>query len=211
MRRNLILIPALVIITGAAFWFSNHPEDAEIFIIFDKISRIGPSSKLVLGGVPVGEVKAADVTDDGKISVDAKIYREYKDKVNSSSAFIIESAGTSGEFDKKQITVEVLNEKAPPFSRGAKAKGYSSQAQFALRQQEKALEDSYRNLENWLHQFGETEEGKKLKKQMQELMEEAIKSTERGIEEFKKEIPNLKKKFDEIIEELRKHGGGKET
>jgi hypothetical protein len=211
MRRNLILIPALVIITSAAFWFSSHTEDAEIFIVFDKISGIGPGSKLVLGGTPVGEVKGADVTDDGKISIEARIYEKYKDKVNSSSVFIIESANASGESDKKQITVEVLNEKAPPFSQGAKAKGYSSRSQFALRKQERALEDSYRKFENWLRQFGESEEGKKLKKQMQELMEEARKSAEKGIEEFRKEIPNLKKKFDEIIKELKKPNEGKET
>jgi MlaD protein len=211
MRRNLVLIPALVIITGAAFWFGSHTEDTEIFIVFDKISGIGPGSKLVLGGTPIGEVKGADVTDGGKISIEAKIYKEYKDKVNSSSVFIIESANASGESDKKQITVEVLNEKAPLFSQGAKAEGYSSRSQFALRKQERALEDSYRKFENWLHQFGESEEGKKLKKQMQELMEEARKSAEKGIEEFRKEIPNLKKKFDEIIKELKKPNEGKET
>lgn len=211
MRRNLILIPALIIMTGAAFWFSNYTEDAEIFIVFDKISGIAPGSKLMLGGVPVGEVTGADVTDDGKISVETKIYKEYKDKVNSSSVFIIESANASGKSDKKQITVEVLNQKAPPFSQRAKAEGYSSRAQFALRKQEKALEDSYRKYENWVNQFRESEEAKKLKKQMQELMEEARRNAEKGIEEFRKEIPNLKKKFNDIIEELRKHGGGKEA
>ncbi|MGE5443259.1 MAG: MlaD family protein [Ignavibacteriales bacterium] len=208
-RRNLILIPAFVIITGAAFWFSNYTEDIEIFIVFDKISGIGPGSKLVLGGASVGEVKDAEVTDDGEVSVEAKIYKGYKDKVNSSSVFIIESP--SGESDKKQITVEVLNEKAPPFSQGAKAEGYSSRAQFALRTQQKTLEDSYRKFENWLNQLRESEEGKKLKKQMQELMEEARKSAERGIEEFNKEMPRLKKKFDEIIEEFKKHRSGKEA
>ncbi len=211
MRRNLILIPALVIITGAAFWFSDYTEDTEIFIVFDKISGIGPGSKLVLHGAPVGEVKGADVTDDEKISVEAKIYKEYKDKVNSSSAFIIESADASGKSDKKEIAVEVLNEKAPPFSQGSKANGYSSRAQFALRTQEKTLEDSYRKFENWLNQLRESEEGKKLKKQMQELMEEARKSAERGIDEFRKEFPNLKKKFDEIIQGLRKSSRGKEA
>jgi hypothetical protein len=209
MARNLILIPALVIITGAAFWLSNYTGDTEIFIIFDKISGIGPGSKLVLGDTPVGEVKDAEVTGNGEISVEAKIYKEYKDRVNSSSVFIIENP--SGESDKKQITVEVLNEKAPPFSQRAMAEGYSSRAQFTLRAQQKALEDSYRKFENWLNQLRESEEGKKLKKQMQELMEEARKSAERGIEEFNKEIPRLKKKFDEIIEELKKQGGGREA
>ena len=211
MRKNLILIPALVIITGAAFWFGSHTEDTEIFIVFDKISGIGPGSKLVLHGTPVGEVKGADVTDDEKISVEAKIYKEYKDKVNSSSAFIIESADASGKSDKKEIAVEVLNEKAPPFSQGAKAEGYSSRAQFSLRTQEKTLENSYRKFENWLNEFRESEEGKRLKKQMQELMEEARRSTERGIDEFRKEFPNLKKKFDEIIQGLRKSSRGKEA
>jgi MlaD protein len=210
-RRNLILIPALIIITGAAFWFSNYTEDREIFIVFDKISGIGPGSELKLGGVPVGEVKDAEVTDDGAIGINAKIYKGYKDKVNSSSVFIIESADKSGKSGKKQISVEVLNEKAPPFSQGAKAKGYSSRAQFALRTQEKALEDSYRKFENWLNQLRESEEGKKLKKQMHELMEEARKNAERGIEEFNQEMPRLKKRFDEIIDELKKHGGGKEV
>jgi hypothetical protein len=211
MRRNLILIPTLVIITGATFWFGNHTEDTEIFILFDRISGIGPGSKLMLGGVPVGEVTGADVIDDGKISVETKIYKEYKDKVNSSSVFIIESADASGKPDKKQITVEVLNQKASPFPHGARAEGYSSRAQFALRKQEKALEDSYRKYENWLNQFRESEEAKKLKKRMQDLMEEARRNAEKGIEEFRKEIPNLKKKFNDIIEELRKHGGGREA
>jgi hypothetical protein len=210
-RRNLVLIPALIIITGAAFWLSRYTEDTEIFIIFDKISGIGPGSKLVLADTPVGEVKGAEVTEDGKIGVEARIYREYKDKVNSSSVFIIEHADKSGKSDKKQITVEVLDEKSPPFSQGAKAEGYSSRAQFALRKQQKVLEDSYRKFENWLKQLRESKEGKKLKKQMQELMEEARKSAERGIEEFNKEMPRLKKRFNEIIEELKRHGGGKEA
>ncbi len=210
-RRNLILIPALTIITGAAFWFSNYTEDTEISIVFDKVSGIGPGSRLVLGETSVGEVKGADITDDGKINVEAKIYKEYKDKVNSSSVFIIESADASGNSDRKQITVEVLNEKAPPFSQGAKAEGYSSRTQFALRTQEKTLEDSYRKFEKWLNQLRESGEGKKLKKRMQELMEEARKSAEKGIGEFNKEMPRLKKKFDEIIEELKKHGGSREA
>ncbi|MER3446346.1 MAG: hypothetical protein C4291_05620 [Candidatus Dadabacteria bacterium] len=209
--RNLVLIPALVIITGAALWLSNYTEDAEILIIFDKISGIGPGSKLMLGGTPVGEVKGADITEDRKIGVEARIYREYKDKVNSSSVFIIEGTDKSGKSDKKQITVEVLNEKAPPFPQRAKAEGYSSRAQFVFRTQEKALEDPYRKFENWLNQFKESEEGKKLKKQMQELMEEARKSAEKGIEEFNKGMPRLKKRFDEIIEELKKHSRGKEA
>ncbi len=210
-RRNLVLIPALIIITGAAFWLSRYTEDTEIFIIFDKISGIGPGSKLVLADTPIGEVKDAEVTEDGKIGVEARIYREYKDKVNSSSVFIIEDTDKSGKSDRKQITVEVLDEKSPPFSQGAKAEGYSSRAQFALRKQQKVLEDSYRKFENWLKQLRESEEGKKLKKQMQELMEEARKSAERGIEEFNKEMPRLKKRFNEIIEELKRHGSGKEA
>jgi MlaD protein len=218
MRRNLIIIPAVVIMTSALYWFNAYAEDMEISIIFDRISGIGPGSKLVLGGVPVGEVKGADITDGGNINVEAKIYKEYKDRVNSSSVFIIESADTTEEPDKKQITVEVLSKEAPPFSQGARAEGYSSRSQFLLRTEKRALEDPYRKFENWLNEFQkelkelrEGEKGKKLKNQMQELMEEARRSAEKGIEEFKKEIPHLKERFDEIIKELRKPSKDREA
>ena len=218
MRRNLIIIPAVTIITSALYWFNAHAGDMEISIMFDRISGIGPGSKLVLDGVPVGEVKGADITDGGNINVGARIYKEYKDRVNSSSVFIIEGADTGEESDKKQITVEVLNKEAPPFSQGARAEGYSSRSEFFLRTQEKALEGPYRKFENWLNEFRrelkkfrEGEEGRRLRKEMQELMEETRRSAEKGIEEFKKEIPHLKERFDEIIEELRKPGKDREA
>ncbi len=208
MRRNLILISAIVIITGATYWLSSYTEDMDISILFNRINGIGPGSKLVLKGVAVGEVKGADIADDGKINVKAIIYKEYKDRVNSSSVFIIESADTAVESVKKQITVEVSNGGAP-LSHGAKVEGYSSRTQFFLRTQKRSLEGSYRRLENWLN---ELQKGiKEFKEEMQQLMKRARKSADKGIEEFNKEIPDMKKRFDEILEELKKLGRDKEA
>jgi hypothetical protein len=218
MKRNLILISAIVIITGALYWFSSYKGDIEISIVFDTISGIGPGSKLMFKGMAVGEVNSADITNDGKINVKAIIYKGYKDRVNSSSVFIIESTDIKGESDIKQITIDVPNGLAPPLSQGARIEGYSSRTQFFLRTQGKALEGSYRRFENWLNElqkgikeFREDEKGKRLKEEMQQLMESVRKSTDKGIDEFKKEIPALKKRFDEIIEELKKLGRDKEA
>jgi paraquat-inducible protein B len=213
-----IIILAILIIAGAMYWFGFHTRGLEISIVFDKANGISKGSKLMDQGVPVGEVKKVQVIDGGRVAVSARIYKEYKDRINSSSVFIIEGANLGSKPDEKQITVEVLKDNAPPFSRGARVDGYSSRAQFFVRAGEKILEDVYEEFEKWLEEFqrcirefSQDERLRKLKKDMQELMEEARKSAERGIKELRKEMPHLREELNRIIEDLRKLGRDSEA
>ena len=51
MKRNLIVgivISAVIIIAGAAYWLSAHTGDIGISIVFDRVDGISPGSSFVL-------------------------------------------------------------------------------------------------------------------------------------------------------------------
>lgn len=221
MKRNLmagVIICLSLIVVGLVYWFGILTKDLEISIVFDKANGIGKDTKIVLKKVPVGEIREVKVTDSGDVIVDAGIYNEYKEKVNSSSAFIIESPDSNLESDKKQISVEVLKEDASPFPQDARVEGYSSRSQFFVRTGKKILESAYEQFDNWLSEFqkgvkdlGEDERLEKLKRNMQELLEEARRSAGMGLEELNREIPRLKEELNKIIEELKRLGKDREA
>jgi paraquat-inducible protein B len=221
MKRNLIagvIISVSLILVGSVYWFGIHTEDLEISIVFDNAEGVGKDTKIVFKKVPVGEISEVKVRDNKSVVVDARIYKEYKEKVNSSSAFIIESPGPTLESDKKQISVEVLNEDASPFSQGVEVEGYSSRSQFFVRTSRRILESAYEQFNNWLGEFqrglkdlSEHERLEALKRNMQELMDEARRSAGKGLEELNKEIPHLKEELNNIIEELKRLGKDREA
>ncbi|HEX3037150.1 MAG TPA: MlaD family protein [Thermodesulfobacteriota bacterium] len=214
MFRNLIvLFLFILIIAGFVYWFFIHEADRNISIVFDRADGIGTGSKLVLKGVPVGEVKDIKIGENGNVVVEASVYKRYKDNINSSSAFIIESADGDLDSDKKQITVEVLNKDAPPLPEDAAVKGYSSRAEFFVHSGGRILGDALDEFEDWLEEFQrgiekfrESERGRELREDIEELMEDARRSAEKGVEELREEIPYLKERLNEIIEELRELG-----
>jgi paraquat-inducible protein B len=221
MKRNLIagvIISVSLILVGSVYWFGIHTEDLEISIVFDNAQGIGKDTKIVFKKATVGEITEMKATDNGSVIVYARIYKEYKEKVNSSSAFIIESQGSTLESDKKQISVEVLKEDGSPFPQGAKVEGYSSRSQFFVRTGKKILDSAYEQFDKWLSEFqkgvkdlSEDERLEKLKRNMQELLEEARRSAGRGLEELNREMPRLKEELNKIIEELKRLGKGREA
>ncbi len=219
MLRNLIVLFVFILILAAfVYWFFIYEGDRNISIIFDRADGIGTGSKLVLRGVPVGEVNDIIIGEGGNVVVEAVVYKRYKDNVNSSSAFIIESADGGLNSDKKQITVEVLNKDARPLPEDATVKGYSSRAEFFVSSGGRILENALDEFENWLEEFQrgieeyrESERGRKLREEIEELMEEARRSAEMGITELREENPHLKERLNEIITELRELGKGEDA
>lgn len=214
MLRNLIILFVFILIlAGFVYRFFIYEGNRDISIVFERAGGVSTGSKLVLRGVPVGEVKDIIIGKGGNVIVEAVVYKKYKDNVNSSSAFIIESADGVSDFDKKQITVEVSNKDAPPLSEDATVKGYSSRAEFFVSSGGRILENALDEFEDWLEEFQrdieeyrESERGRELREEIEGLMEEARRSAERGIKELREEIPHLKERLNEIIEELRELG-----
>ena len=221
MKRSFIaavIISLGLIVMGLVYWFEIHTNDLEISIVFDSAEGLGKDAKIVLNNVPVGEVRDVKTTDSGGVIVDARVYKRYREKVNSSSAFIIESADSTPGLDKRQISVEVLKEDAPPFPEGAREEGYSSRPQFFVRTSKKILESAYDQFNDWLGEFqtglkdlSEDERIEELKRNMRELMEETRRGAERGVEEFNKEVPRLREELNRIIEQLRRLGRNREA
>jgi ABC-type transporter Mla subunit MlaD len=221
MKRSLIAVVIIclgLIVVGLVYWFGIYTKDLEIFIVFDTAGELGKDTKIVLNRVPVGEVRDVKTADGGEVVVAARIYKQHREKVNSSSAFIIESADSTAGPDKKQISVEVLNEDAPPLREGARVEGYSSRPQFFVSTSRKIFESAYDQFNDWLVEFqkglkdlSEDDRLEELKKNMRKLMEETRKAVERGVEEFNKEAPRLKEELNRIIEELRRLGRDREA
>ena len=216
MKRSLIaavIIALGLIVVGLVYWFGLHTKDLEIFIVFDRSEGLGKDTKIVLNNVPVGEVREVKTTETEEVIVGARVYKQYREKVNSSSAFIIESGDAAPGLDKRQISVEVLKEDAPPFPEGARVEGYSSRPQFFVRTSKKILEGAYDQFNDWLGEFQRglkdlsgDERLEELKRNMRDLMEETRKGAERGVEEFNKEVPRLREELNRIIEELNRLG-----
>lgn len=218
IRSLIVLFLFILILAGSVYWFFIYEGDRDISIVFDRADGISTGSKLVLKGVPVGEVKDITIGESGNVIIEAVVYKRYKDNVKSGSAFIIEGADGDLDSDKKQITVEVLNKDAPPLSEDATVKGYSSRAEFFVSSGGRILENTLDELEDWLEEFQrgieeykESGRGEELREEIEELMEEARRSAEMGIKELREEIPHLKEMLNEIIRELRELGREKDA
>jgi hypothetical protein len=217
MSTVIAIILVGLTLAGIIYWFGLYKRALEISIAFDRADGVGEGSEVVLADIAVGEVTGLRTMESGGALVDVRINKNYADEINSSSIFIIERDPLASGTDSKRIRVQVLKEDAPPLTRGARVEGYSSQAQFFVRTSKKILEGAYQEFDDWVREFKTgLEESKgderlrKLRKDVQELMEQARRSAEKGVDELNKEIPRLKEELNKIIGELRRLGKGKE-
>jgi paraquat-inducible protein B len=213
----LILLDVLIV-AALVYWFGFYTKGLDISIVFDEAKGVSRGTKLVMKGIPIGEVRGVKVEESGEVVVEARIYREYKDRVNSSAVFIIEPVDTGLQADERWIVVEVIDENAPSLERGARVRGYKSRAQFFVQSGKRALERAYEEFANWLvefekgfEEFRRDKRYEELKDEMNALMDEVVRSAQRGIEELRKEMPRIKERLESILRELRELGRDREA
>ncbi|GIW47969.1 MAG: hypothetical protein KatS3mg078_1846 [Deltaproteobacteria bacterium] len=215
---RVVLFLDIVIIAALVYWFGFYTKGLDVSIVFDEAKGVSKGTKLVMKGVPIGEVKGVKVEENGEVVVEARIYGEYKDRVNSSAVFIIEPVDTGLQAGDRQITVEIVDENAPPLERGARVRGYKSRAQFFVQSGKRALERAYEEFSNWLvefekgfEEFRRDKRYEELKDEMNALMDEVVRSAQRGIEELRKEMPRIKERLESVLRELRELGRDREA
>jgi ABC-type transporter Mla subunit MlaD len=205
----------LCIIAGAFFVAGCYEKELTFKIRFQEINGLKVEAPVIFEQNQIGKVIGITYTKEGAYLVDVVIAKEFTHAATGSSRFFI---GRDPQ-DATRKTVEVVNlsKGGTTLEKGVTVEG-SSRATALLDEFLGGMKDALKDLEGTLDEMTEplrkipeSDEVRKLQKQMNDLMEALKQKGADAREKFQKEIlPELQKKMDELRERLRKFGREKE-
>jgi ABC-type transporter Mla subunit MlaD len=206
----------MTLILGCLFLFLGcQDRGLNLKIRFQEINGLKAADHVIFEGNRIGEVTGVSYTKEGVYLVTVLIAETFANAANSHSRFTI----GRDPVDRAKRAVEVVNiEKGgQPLEDGSVVEGTSKATVL--------LNDVWGDFKDKLNKFGDTleelagplrdipesEEVRKLERQMKGLMEDLKRKGGKVREKFDKEIlPELQKKIEELRDRLRKFGREKE-
>ncbi len=209
-RKSLIFVVSVML-----FVVGCSAEGLTFKIRFPEIHGLKADDPVVYEQNNIGKVTEITYTKEGDYLVKVVIAKEFIHATTSNSRFLI---GRNPQ-DETKRAVEVVNavKGGEPLQEGVTVKG-SSRTAAALDQFLGNMKDTLKDLQGTLDEmteplrkFPDSDEMKRLRKQMNDLMEALKQGGADARERFEKEIlPELQKKMDELRERLKKFGREKE-
>jgi len=184
-------------------------------IRFQEINGLKVADHVIFEGNRIGEVTAISYTTEGSYMVSVRVTEAFANAANSRSRFMI--GGDPEDREKSAVEVVNLEKGGEPLEDGSVVEGTSKTRIL--------LNDVWGDFKDRLDKFGDTleemtrplrdlpesEEVKKLEKQMKDLMEDLKRKGGEVREKFDKEVlPELQKKIEELRDRLKKFGREKE-
>lgn len=202
-----VLIPLML----ALVFLGCKEGDLCIKIRYDQVQDLKEGDRVILEENHIGEVTGVFYSEDGYYVVDLAIERQFANAANEHSKFfIIEDPKNEG---KKAVEVIQTQRGGSPLQDGATVQG-STKSSAVFSQMRENFEEGLGNLKEQFERFfedlgsiPETEDFKKLEKELERLAEEMKRSSKSVREKIQKELlPRLKEKIEELREQFRKFG-----
>jgi ABC-type transporter Mla subunit MlaD len=210
VRNSLLFIASVMLFVAGC-----SEEGLTFKVRFPEINGLRADDPVVHEQNKIGKVIEITYTKEGDYLVQVVIAKEFIHATTSNSRFFI---GRNPQ-DETKKTVEVVNsiKGGEPLAKGVTVEG-SSRTAAALDQFLGSMKDTLKDLQGTLDEmteplrkFPDSDEMKRLREQMNDLMEALKQGGAEAHERFEKEIlPELQKKMDELRERLKKFGREKE-
>jgi hypothetical protein len=201
---------------GCLLFFAGCQEKGlALKIRFQEINGLEVADHVTFEGNRIGKVTTISYTREGSYLVSVLIAEPFANAANSRSRFTI---GTD-PVDRAKRVVEVVNlEKGgEPLEDGSTVEGTSKTTALVndvlgdFKDRLNKFGDTLEEMTRPLRDIPESEEVRKLDKQMKGLMEDLKRKGIEAREKFDREIlPELQKKIEELRDRLRKFGRDKE-
>jgi len=200
---------------GLLLFLGCQERGLSLKIRFLEINGLKVADHVIFEGNRIGEVTAISYNKEGSYMVNVLIAEPFANAANSRSRFMI--GKDPGDMTRRAVEVVNLVKGGEPLEDGSMVEGTSKTTVL--------LNDVWGNFKDRLDKFGDTleemtrplrdlpesEEVKKLEKQMKDLMEDLKRKGGEVREKFDREIlPELQKKIEELRDRLRKFGREKE-
>lgn len=194
------------------FLSCSRTPDLEFIVLFEDAKGVRVGEKVMWKGLPIGEVLDIKLHKQGGIGFKLHIHDAYRDTVKVTSAFMIKEPfiNLSGE---KHVEMRLLDPNGPRIAPGAVIQGYSSSWDIWLKEgsdkfkeltEELAVKAT--KLQHVLEEYAQSEEAAELKKQLQELAEQAAESGRKGLELTKEKLSQLTRDIEQIYQRLEREG-----
>lgn len=177
LGRVLVIVLLLFGVAGVGLFFYFQSKTPTFVVTFSESEPLFAGSSVMLNGVPVGEVLFVKPAGTG-VSVGIKITREYLSGFTESSRFFVEDSA-------QRLLVKNLKSSARPLIEGQVVEGTTSRLQWS----------TYDVARDW-NNFFESKEFLDAQSAMQNFFEE----TDRGIQQFSRDIQEPLNEFFKQME-----------
>ena len=190
-------------------------SDVNIKVRYDQIQRLRQGDRVIFEQNRIGEVTGVFYSVDGHYMVDLAIKKDFANAATEYSKFFI--IGDPQNKGRKAIEMIQTQRGGSLLKNGATVEGSTrSSAAFSRMGHdfEKGLEDQKEHFKRFfedLRAVPESQEFKKLEKELERLAEEMKRSGESAREKIQKELlPRLEQEIEKFREQLREFGREKE-
>ncbi|OPX41537.1 MAG: hypothetical protein DRG82_00260 [Deltaproteobacteria bacterium] len=205
----------LLVIAGVLFVAGCYEKGLSFTIRFQEINGLKTEDPVVFEQNQIGKVTGITYTKEGIYLVNVVIAKEFTNATTKDACFYI---GTDPQ-DAARKAIEVVNPSkgGKPLEQGVTVEG-SSRSAALLDQFIGGMKDSLKDLEGTLEgmveplrKIPDSDEVKRLQKELDDLMEALKEKGASTRKKFEEEIlPELQKKIDQLRERLKKFGREKE-
>lgn len=210
LRRILILVILFLVFWGCGEGVLNFK------IKYDQVQGLEEGERVIFEKNHIGEVARIFYTKDGYYLVDVAIRKAFANAATEDARFLITEDPKNNE--KKAIEIIQARKGGLPLEDGATVEG-SSKASAVFTQMEQSLEKraedigkAFDHLFEQLQGVPESEEFKKLEREVERLAEEMRRSGESMREKIEREwLPSLKQEMEKLRERLQKLGREQEV
>ena len=201
----------LILLLLAMSFIGCKETGLNLKIRYNQIQNLNEGDRVIFEQNHIGQVVDVFYSEDGYYMVNVAIKKDFANAVTEHSKFFV----TSDPLNEGEKSIEITQTPrgGTPLADGATVIGSAKpSAQFnqMLDAFGKALEDLQKQFEEFLddlRKIPESEEFKKLEKELGDLLEDMKNSGKEAREKIQKEVlPKLKRELEELRERLRKLG-----
>ncbi len=225
-KRPAIIMAAVILLilttAGAGAWFVYYMKGVKVIATFSSARGLAAQNPVIYKGIKIGSV--ADVKADfaGKAAATLKIESEHAGHLRQGALFVVSSDNIDcqkGPGILLGYCKDADPYQSPELKSGAVVQGEDSELVFIVKtnvgcfnetrdELSKALDDLKKNFRDALNSPELQQLYKDLEKFFLDLNKEA---QDRSNRFFEKEAPELRKKIEELVEELKRLGRDKEA
>lgn len=205
LKRILILLMFSIVLLGC------KERDLNIKIRYDEIQGLREGDWVIFEQNYIGNVTRVFYSKDGHYIAELSIKKDFANAATEYSRFFI--TDDSHDDRKKAVEMIQIRKGGSPLQDGAIVVG-SAKSAAVLSQMREDLQTKLKDLKKQFEQFfddlssvPETEEFKRLEKELERLAQEMNRSGKQARERIQKELlPRLKEEIEKLRERLRKFG-----
>ena len=210
VRKILILLLLTLVFVGC------KESGLNLKIRYDQIQGLKEGDRVIFEQTHIGRVASVFYSEDGYYVVEVAIKKDFANAATEHSRFLI----TPDPLNENEKAIEIIQTPrgGTPLTDGATVIGTERSSERVKQPWDnfgKTLDDLKKQFEEFaedLRKIPESEEFKKLQKELERLLEQMKKSGDAAREKIQKELlPRLKREMEELREKLEKLGREKEV